>query len=275
MPTLLDDRLLRTLDAFAVRRQSMVDRVLLSVVSLFVDFTEWTSPDPIAQVTARAGQRVAAGQRAVAGLTDAYLSRVTSLSRGVVVSPAGVGPEMSVPLRVGQDSWIKVYSRLPAEYRYQMSLGKSKQDALGAVLNRAREMASMDLDLAHRDQADKFMRTRNVARFRRVIRPELSKGGTCGLCIAAADRVYNTGELMPIHDRCKCAVIAVDDGDVGREWNDEAITEAYKRAVSDAGSTSGRELKKVRYKVVEHGELGPQLRVQGQRFRGPAEVAAS
>jgi hypothetical protein len=42
----------------------------------------------------------------------------------------------------------------------------------------------------------------DVTGYRRVIHPELSKSGTCGLCVAAADRIYYVDDLMPIHTNC-------------------------------------------------------------------------
>lgn len=269
------DALLRSIDAFGQQRTSIVDRVVTAVTGLFVSFEDWTVPDAITAVTSRSGVYVASGQRLVAGLTDAYLARSTSIVRGQPVSPVGVAPDMSGVLRNGVDSYVKVYSRLPAEYRWQRFLGKSKDEALQIVLNRAREMAAGDLDLAHQRQVSRFTRERRVAQYRRVVRPELSKTGTCGLCIAAADQIYHSGELMPIHDRCNCAVIEVAGGDPGSSINDDAISEAYKRAVNQAGSTRGADLKRVRFKVIEHGEMGPQLRVAGQNVRTAADVARS
>lgn len=267
----VDTRIVRTLDAFNSQRQSVVDRITGLVTALFADFDQWTNPGPITQVTTLAGRYVSVGQRQIAGLTDAYLARTTSLLRGEVVSPAGVGPEMSNVLRRGQDSFVKVYSRLPAEYRYQLSLGRSKDEALKLTLQRAREMSATDLDLAHRDQAAKFTTVRHVGRYRRVIRGE----GTCGLCIAAADRIYSRGDLLPIHNNCRCAVMDVSELDPARELNDQDITNLYGEAVQAAGSTSAKKLLQVKVSVVEHGELGPQLHVVGQHFRGPAQVGAA
>ena len=55
------------------------------------------------------------------------------------------------------------------------------------------------------------------------------------------------------------------------QLNDGTLGELYQAA----GSTRGADLKRVRVTVEEHGELGPQLRVRGQHFRGPDEVAAA
>lgn len=92
--------------------------------------------------------------------------------------------------------------------------------------------------------------------YRRVIHPELSRTGTCGLCIAAADRLYHVGELMPLHDRCKCTIAAVTaEHDPADEANSIDLSQLYKHG----GGTSAAHLKRTRYQVDEHGELGPVL----------------
>lgn len=95
--------------------------------------------------------------------------------------------------------------------------------------------------------------------WRRIIHPELSMGGVCGLCVAASDRIYTRGDLKALHERCKCTVLPIVDGvDPGRSLNEEDL----KRLYEDAGSTSGRAkkgapgLKRTRYKVMDDGKLG-------------------
>lgn len=92
--------------------------------------------------------------------------------------------------------------------------------------------------------------------YRRVIHPEKSRTGVCGLCIAASDRMYRVRELMPVHTNCKCTTAAVtaefDPADV---LNQADLKELYGLA----GGTSGASLKRVKYSTDEHGELGPIL----------------
>jgi hypothetical protein len=92
--------------------------------------------------------------------------------------------------------------------------------------------------------------------YRRVIHPELSRTGVCGLCIAAADQKYKVGTLNPIHGNCKCTIAAVtDEFDPADDVNAADLSALYKQS----GGTSGAHLKRVRYQVDEHGELGPSL----------------
>jgi hypothetical protein len=95
-----------------------------------------------------------------------------------------------------------------------------------------------------------------VIGYRRVIHPELSRSGVCGLCITASDRVYKVGELRPIHANCKCTIAPVtEEHDPGDDLNKVDLAALY----DDGGGTSGAHLKRTRYQVDEHGELGPVL----------------
>lgn len=89
--------------------------------------------------------------------------------------------------------------------------------------------------------------------YRRVIHPELSETGVCGLCIAAADQRYKIGTLLPIHNRCKCTVAPITlDHDPADDVNQADLGALY----GQAGGTSAAHLKRVRYQENEHGELG-------------------
>lgn len=95
-----------------------------------------------------------------------------------------------------------------------------------------------------------------ITGYRRVIHPELSRTGTCGLCIAAASRLYTVEELMPLHTRCKCTIAAVT---VAHDPADDANTIDLKQLYGHAGGTSAGHLKRTKYQLDEHGELGPVL----------------
>jgi hypothetical protein len=76
------------------------------------------------------------------------------------------------------------------------------------------------------------------------------------LHIAASDRIYHVGQLLPIHGNCKCTIAAVtEDYDPADDLNAIDLNQLYK----DSGGTSGAHLKRTRYQVDEHGELGPVL----------------
>lgn len=97
--------------------------------------------------------------------------------------------------------------------------------------------------------------------YRRVIHPELSATGTCGMCIAAADRIYTVAELMPLHAKCKCTVAAIT---VAHDPGDDANSIDLKTLYEHAGGKTVSHLKRTRYMVDEHGELGPVLVPKGK-----------
>jgi len=119
-----------------------------------------------------------------------------------------------------------------------------------------------NLSLAYRAQLEQAAKSdpSTVTGYRRVIRPELSAGGTCGLCVAVSTRLYFRGDLLPLHSRCKCTVIPVigeagGDGDIGGAINDMDLAALYDQA----GGNRAAELKRTRYKVIRHAELGSWL----------------
>ena len=262
----LPDGVIPLVDAFGSQRERIVSRVIRLVESDLAGFDGWYSDRLVAELAASVADHVLAGQRGVASLTDAYLSRVTSMVAGQVVSPAGVAPDLSRSLRTGQADLGEVYVRLGADFRWRRSEGVDEVAARAATTTRAGVMADTDMALAFRRQVVDFNRARGVLRYRRVLRSEQP----CGLCAAASDRLYTRGDLLPIHGRCRCGVMPVTHAtDPGSTLSDVDLSALYEAA----GGTSAAKLKNVR--VVQHGELGPVLTVRGQHFRGPAQVAAA
>ncbi len=127
---------------------------------------------------------------------------------------------------------------------------------LRASLDRLEDIANTDAQLtAHRIALGRFEQ-KGVTQYRRVIHPELSKTGTCGLCAVASTRTYHTSALMPLHSNCKCGVAPITTAnDVGKD-----ISEAdLKRFYQLAGGNTADELKDIRLQVQTNGELGPVL----------------
>lgn len=211
--------------------------------------------------------RVEAAQRQTAALTDAYLARVASQLRGRTTQP--VGAVDVTGLRAGV-THAGAYGRLADHYRYLASTGMAETEARAQTIQRARTVATTDIDLAARAQVAKFTNVHQLD-YRRVIHPELSTEGTCGLCVAASDRIYHRGDLMPLHDRCRCTVTPiVGSKDPGHTINKADLDRLYQAA----GTTARENLHRVRVKTVHHGELGPILTREGHHWRGPAKVAA-
>lgn len=266
-----DRRLVALVDGFTSARESLRERIERLVIAEIERFDGWYSPALVDELVAQVARHVSVGQVGTARLTDAYLSRSTSYVLERAVSPAGVAAGVAGTLREGVESHGQVYARVAEQYRYGRSLGASEAQALELALSRARSMVAGDLGLAFQRQLRDFGRVASISFYRRVVRPELSRDGSCGLCVAASDRQYRASDLLPMHERCKCTVLATTrTADPGSQLNDDTLGELYDAA----GSTAAADLKRTRVTVVQHGELGPRLRVAGQRFRGPSDVVA-
>lgn len=164
----------------------------------------------------------------------------------------------------------------PAEQaRISRLLGADEFQANEKALVRAEQQARMDLMLV-RQQAEQEMWqvSGDIIAYRRILRPELSQFGPCGLCIVAASRVYKTSELKPLHNGCVCDVFPiVKDGsgqivDPGFDLNAEDLTSLYEAG----GGTNRQGLQRVRLKHLAHGELGPILADGKYKVRSKAEV---
>lgn len=248
-------------------------------------FNRWYDPARITDWATRLASLIEAVQRALAMGTDAYLARLSSQVTGKRVRPAGRVDVSS--LRAGV-SHAGAYGRAADVYRWQQHqfdtytrnfltvpdpLPPDLITPLEAAVNRVEAVADMDAQLAVRAQSQRSLTDQAergvITGYRRVIHPELSKGGSCGLCVAASDRIYGATEPLPIHDRCECTTVPVyDHADPGSVLNAADLDRLYR----EAGGTAGAELKRTRYRVDEHGELGPVLSAAGTPFRGPRQV---
>jgi len=266
------DDLLRLVEAQGVAQSKIDELTSAQVVAMLGGIEDWNDHDAITRVADRAGQTVRASAQSSASLADAYIARV--LTESVGGYPRSPGALRVVePLRTGVRSWGSIYGRVADTVRFERSRGRSLEEAVAIGLDRADAMVQTDLSLARRDQYRRSLSANpKVKAFRRVIHPELSKSGTCGLCIAAADRRYNRSDLLPLHARCKCTVAPITAaGDPGGTLNDRDLAEVYATSESNKAA----DLKRVRYQVHEHGELGPVLAKLGDHWRGPTEALAA
>lgn len=232
---------------------------------------DWRDFDAVTKY-AKANAKVStARQRQIAAATNAYQTRLLELLVGKPVAPAkqvDVEELRGIP----QES---VYGRIADHYRYltdYAAIPEGKVVALNLAADRAEVVAEMDIALAVRAQNQQVTSEKKQVRYyRRVIHPEMNESGSsCGLCIVASDRVYGKKDLMPIHFRCKCEVVPVTDEtrDYGHTINQDDLNTLYKAA----GGTAAQKLKETRFTIRQHGELGPVLTYEGDRFRGPSQV---
>ncbi|WP_137160098.1 hypothetical protein [Blastococcus sp. CCUG 61487] len=255
----------------AARQGQLSDRTIAQLGRLWAAVTDHGDPAQLAAFVGRASTVVRSAELATGRLTEAYLRQVLR-QLGVTV-PASTLVNLPASLRGGV-TLEEVLLRPAATVRYLQSTDVPLSTAAAEGLRRLGAIAATNLQLAlTQATVNVLSQTPGTGGYRRILRPYLSRGGSCGLCIAAADRIYGRGDLMPIHAKCKCAVMPITRaGDPGLRLNQRDLDQLY-RAAGD--STEGAELKRTRYRVERHGELGPVLVPAGQRFRGVDDVAAS
>jgi hypothetical protein len=275
---------LALVQAQAAAREQITSLTTDAVVAQVRAFAGWYDHAAITKLADRLAKLTRASQKRTSASTDAYATRLLKLLGQKAKAHGPVPPESlrSVPLE-------SVYGRLADQYRYlQVSRGPNapaealerrssgilidpfprltEDQLVERVVVRARVQVEDNLNLAVTHQWAEDLDDDSLTQvlgYRRVLHPELSKGGSCGLCVAASSNLYSRESLMPLHARCACDVMPVigdpytDEvrSDPGAEINAADLKALYKRA----GSTAAADLKKTRWKVVGHSELGPRL----------------
>lgn len=251
-------------DQFAASAQQLEQASAQAAQSAWATFVAWYSGAAVTGMAAEVAGISQAAQETVAGLATEYVSQVAAVMTGT--RPPSPPRRLVTPVRNGADP-VLVQTRPAIAYRRAIALGKSHPEALNIAFGRAADVVSADITLQDRQAAQNMLDRMGITNYRRIIHPELSRTGTCGLCIVAADRVYNTGELMPLHPpSCKCTIMPIIGADdPGKTMNAIDIGAVYEAA----GSTKADDLRMTRVQVNEHGEYGPVLTVESHDFRGP------
>ncbi|MFJ3030860.1 hypothetical protein ACIP5Z_02150 [Rothia terrae] len=256
----LTTKLAQTVLSSAGMQGRLVSAMMQALAEIWGSFDGWYDDDGVeqaAQLAVDAEKKVLEQVKALAESTMQALMLQTGQALKAETPqpfeyPRGIDP-------------LEVWKRPAEQYRYAVSVGETEQDALLAALDRVDHIANTDAQLTRRDaQVRQLRRSDKVIGYRRIIHPELSKSGVCGLCIVAADRIYKVDDLMPIHDGCNCDVAPVTKAnDPGLSLNQDDLKKLY----SDAGeSTAAKDLKNIRVTSYEHGELGPVLIRAGDKY---------
>lgn len=254
-------------NAHAQQRDALTETAVELAIRAIIKFAGWYNTREIKAMSTDVALQMESAQRQTASLTDAYLTRVLTIMRGQPIKAKGAVSVANLRKGITHEG---VYGRLADQYRYERSLDVAPEKVMEHVIQRAEVIARTDIDLAFRAQIPASLDVMRVTGYRRVIHPELSKG-TCGLCIVASDRTYNRESLLPLHARCHCGVLPVlGEEDPAHAMNQVDIGQLYH----DAGSLKAADLKKTRYVVHEHSELGPVLAYHGDAFRSAADVEA-
>lgn len=230
-----------------------------AILAAYEVIDDWENPSQTLPAASAAVAAGLAGRQAVAEAGAQLAAVTTAILRGAPVA-GSIAPSTAAYPRNAEP--FDVYSRPIHVYRDALARGLDEQMAQIEAFQRAEMLAMTDNLLARRDAAIEQLRRDEVFHYRRVIRPELSKTGTCGLCIAAASRVYTTDDLMPIHTRCKCDVVPIIGADdPGERFNLADMKQLY----SELDATRKEDLIRYRYTIDENGELGPLLAPDGGR----------
>lgn len=254
--------------AQATAQEQILERTLALLFAAWAVIRDAHDPEQLARFQKSAANTLRAAETASGRLTEAYLRRV--LGKLGVKPPNARLVVIPGSLRFGMPT-RDVVLRPAATVRFLQSEGAPAAAANEGGRARLQTLGETQLQLAQREASRQvYERVDAVRAYRRVIRPELSKGGSCGLCIAASDRIYSRGELLPIHDLCKCITLPIVGAqDPGFRINELDLRRLYKAA---GGSTSAANLKRTRYRIEQHGELGPVLVRQDRSFRTAADA---
>lgn len=265
--TTADDRVRRAVDQHSALRESLFLKVLKALLGLWGGFHGWDDADLVSGHVARSTFLVESAMGQTRRLARSY---GTSMLVQLDAAPKHPLPKLVELYPRSGSTTMDVHARPAEQYLWAISQGKTDAQALKIANARLRALVEMDVALAERDELEQmWAASPEVIGHRRIIHPERSVSGTCGLCVAAATRFYTHDELLPLHDRCKCTDAPIVKGnDPGLRLNKADLEEIY----AEAGSTGAADLKRIRVTVKEHGELGPILVREGQNFRDVNEV---
>ena len=261
------ERLQRMSDKHAASRESILLQLIKLLFGLWADFDKWDDADLVAGMAARSATLVesASGQARI--LNRSY---ITTTLRELGTEARDVPAVLNTYPR-SNATGSEVYRRPVDEFIWRRRNGGTLEESREAFEQRLREVAEADMRAAEREEVENVLtRALEVIGYRRIIHPELSKSGSCGLCIVASAQLYRTDELMPLHGgSCNCGVMAVTKtDDPGLRINDDDLKSIY----AAAGSTAADDLVNTRIKINDHGELGPVLVKQGDHFRTAKEA---
>jgi hypothetical protein len=265
MPASLE-RLQKVSDTHAKSRQSLITELLKLLLGFWGDFDGWYDPTLVAGQSARSADLVAAATAKARRLARSYTQTVLSDMGGWPTKPP---VQVDFYPRNGVGA-LDVYSRPATQFVYARSQGATVEDARKVAFDRLTALATQDVKLATRDEQRRlYMGSPKVIGYRRIIHPELSETGTCGLCVVASSRIYSTDELMPLHGpSCNCDTMPITAGDdPGLRINQDDLDRIYEAA----GGNAAEDLVNTRITINEHGELGPVLWKQGDNFKTAKE----
>jgi hypothetical protein len=261
------DELAFLVEAEADAQDEILDNLVEEILILWASFTAYYDGAKVQEFAQEVARLVIAAQRAAGQVTEAFLrEQITEMGYDL---PDTNLVDLPTALRLGADA-EEVYQRPIRQLRYLNSVEDVPlEEAAQTARERLEKQAQTDLQLARTISAQQVMyRFPQATGWRRIIHPEL--GNVCGLCIVAADRIYQRIQKMDMHPGCRCTCLPViGELDPGLKLNNDDLQSIYEAA---GGSTAAEKLRELRIEVQENGELGPILTPKQSEMRGPAQV---
>lgn len=261
--------LLRWVDQFSNQSESLRLKLITAVLATYAGRNFYSAAE-----VAAAAQAAAATSNQNTAIAAGLASQYVAVTAGLIADEAFPAPSLVLPaLRNGADM-RQVYARPAKLFRRLRSQGLDPTSAFERAMQYAAQITTTNVMLAQREAyqqtIQRLEKSAGITGYRRIVHPELSRTGSCGLCIVASDQIYHVAQLLPMHGNCKCTVLPIIGAlDPGSSLNNKTLGDFY----AAVDSTLGEQLKKTRVTVNEHGEYGPVLTYTGQKFTGPDEIA--
>lgn len=239
-------------DSLAAGVKKLMDRM----------FNRWYFQKDVDQFVDDVIPLVREAQEQIADLTEQYMDSINE-ALGVKIKPSMRNKHVELPKRLRQVDPKTEWNRPARAARVARLLGADEFQANELAQQRAQQMARMDALKAQQEaEKQRWGVSDDIIGYRRIIHPELGKGGpVCALCVVAATRIYSTETLKALHGGCRCSVSPVlRDGtgiitDPGFDLNRDDLDKLYEAA----GGNTRDDLLTINVGTIEHGELGPIL----------------
>lgn len=265
----MPDAITKSVEAYANLSEALILKLLKMLWGLWSPFdqSDWWDDNLVAGNAAKSATLITSTLHQVRLNQRSYSSAVfKQLNAGMTSLPS-----LSDEYARANVTPFEVYQRPAKEYRFLTSQGLVFDETYMRAKTRLEGLGRADALRTRMDEAQRLNAANpKVIGTRRIIHPELSKTGTCGLCLVAATRFYKVTELQPIHPpNCHCGTLPVTKtSDPGLKLTQDDLKAIY----AAAGSSRAEDLANTRISVNEHGELGPLLVREGQHFKTAEEA---
>lgn len=270
-----------TPEQFAVLRRNLSERLITTLVRLFVGLGSWRDDDAD-EFVAQAVPLIQGGQRSLAALTAAFVAAQASEALGTTLAPPGVPDDEAIELRMGIDA-EQVYRRPFATVYNALAKAKKGASLTSAVeLGRVRleQIAEMDLQQTYARASRAALQGLPAEARPRFWRRVLTGLENCALCTIASTQRYTVEDLNPIHPNCDCQVQGIFGRDPGQVIDPDLLEQVHT-AVEELTGRADRGARAPDYRQLmvrmtpQHGEIGPLLVRPRDRFTGPGDLATS